>query len=210
MHRLEDCPFESYHLTLSDDSCDGPEVWERMQNEAKEKTYPNVTPGLTRLTDEELRNLSSADAVALQFALSEREHQVVVDADRGFIEMAATAANAWQQRYNEAQATLQVKTTEAQQLRDWFRKHCGDEIMVCTDSWWEYPDRSDLEAGCGPFVACDDNGCCVSCGNVVEIMTLDAALVLDADMQQRNTAKAERELDVDLAKMVLKLDEINK
>ncbi len=37
MHRLEVCPFESYHLTLSDDTCDGPETWERMQNEAKEK-----------------------------------------------------------------------------------------------------------------------------------------------------------------------------
>ena len=33
MHRIQDCPFESYHLTLSDDSCDGPETWERMQRQ---------------------------------------------------------------------------------------------------------------------------------------------------------------------------------
>ena len=70
-----------------------------------------------------------------------------------------------------------------------FRRHSSDEIMVCTDYDGDQEDYVRWKEGCGPFVACDTDGCCVTCGCGVEIFTLTAAIAFQRALA--SAAKAE-------------------
>lgn len=67
-------------------------------------------------------------------------------------------------------------------LVELFRRFCGDEILLCSTSEDEYDeDGNQIEfgnPGCGAFVQSDEDGCCVTCGCDVDIVSLEAALAV--------------------------------
>ena len=84
-----------------------------------------------------------------------------------------TAAEAYGQSIEECREVPNDRLIEI------LKKVTNDEVWVCSDSEYEFADgTTDVDKGCGPWAKSDEDGCCVSCGNDLEMSTVEAALAL--------------------------------